>query len=673
VQSAIVTVAMDDQELARTFEAALQHHRAGALTEAEARYRQVLGELPGHPDALQMLGILAQQTGRGAEAVELLSRAVGHDPRSAIRHYNLAKVLADNGRAADAIRHYRLAISWQPDFPAAWNNLGSLHNAADDVDAAIEAYRRCLNLKPDYAEARYNLGTALQKKGLWEESAAELQRALALRPNHADTYNNLGIALGELDRLDDAISTYRTGLAIQHEHEGLNSNLGAALRTAGQVRDSIIAFRRACARHADARAASNLLYALLLDPGSDEAAIREECRQWDRIYAEPLRRHRAPHENDRSPDRRLRIGYVSPDLGDHPVGRFMAPLLAHHDHQQFEIFVYCDHTRPDPIARQNRSHADAWRATDRMSDEQVARMVREDRIDILVDLVMHTSNNRLLVFARKPAPIQVSYLAYPGFTGLQTIDYRLTDPYLDPRVLTPLPPGGAGAEYSGLFEEPFQLPHTFWCYTEPVEACELAPPPVLKSDHITFGCLNNFGKVSELLIDAWFRILRQTPGSRLLVHARRGSHRDYLAARFQAEGIDPNRLEFVGFLKLPEYFRQYNQIDIALDTYPYAGGTTTCDALWMGVPVISLAGNLPISRGGASILSNVGLPELVAADVKEYVTIAHQSATDVPKLARLRSGMRQRMLASPLMNGPRFARDVETAYRQMWRRWCEFQ
>jgi protein O-GlcNAc transferase len=656
---------MDEAELQRAFESAIQAHRAGRLDEAELLYGQILRERPGHVDALQMLGMLAQQRGRGVEAVELLGTAVSLSPQSAACHYNYAKVLADNDRSADAIAHYRQALVLQPDFAPAWNNLGNLLNASGEIDAAIDVYRRCLGLKPDHVEAHYNLGTALRSQGNWEESAAELRQALSLRPNYPDACNNLGLALGELDRLDEAIATYRQGLALQPDHIGLNSNLGAAMRTAGQIPEAIAAFRKASARHSDSRAASNLLYTLLHDPSYEPAALAEDHRQWNRIYALSLRAEIFAHDNDRSPDRQLRIGYVSPDLGNHVVGRFVAPLLANHNHGDFEIFCYHDAAGSDPVAEQNRLHADRWRVVARESDRKIAQLIRDDHIDILVDLAMHTSNNRLLVFARKPAPVQVSYLAYPGSTGLETMHWRLTDPYLEPTASS----SGPQREQAGL-EKPFWLPHTFWCYAKPAEAAEVQPPPAMTSGLVTFGCLNNFAKMSEPILGAWIRILRQTPGSRLLLHARGGSHRQRLAARMQHEGIDPHRLVFVGFQPLADYFRQYHQIDVALDTFPYAGGTTTCDALWMGVPVVSLAGKTPISRGGASILSNIGLTELLAGDLDEYVSIATKLAADIPRLAMLRSEARARMRGSPLMDAPQFARDLEAAYRRMWHRWC---
>jgi predicted O-linked N-acetylglucosamine transferase (SPINDLY family) len=299
-----------------------------------------------------------------------------------------------------------------------------------------------------------------------------------------------------------------------------------------------------------------------------------------------------------------------------------------------------------------------------LSDEAAARIIRDDQIDILVDLTMHMADNRLLVFARRPAPVQATYLAYCGTTGLVAIDYRLTDPFLDPPYEND---AGGGPIYS---EESICLPETYWCYRPPAEIELRSTPPTLNSGHVTFGCLNNFCKVTGATLDAWGQLMQRVPGSRLVIHARPGSHRDRVRDFFTSQNIAPDRLTFADKLPLRDYLRLYEAIDVALDSFPYGGGTTTCDALWMGVPVVSLAGQTAVSRGGLSILSNLGLPELVAADVEGYIEIASGLARDLSRLADLRGTLRNRMLRSPLMDAPRFARNIETAYRRMWHRWC---
>jgi predicted O-linked N-acetylglucosamine transferase (SPINDLY family) len=307
-----------------------------------------------------------------------------------------------------------------------------------------------------------------------------------------------------------------------------------------------------------------------------------------------------------------------------------------------------------------RQSADVWRDIVGWSDALVADRVRQDRIDIAVDLTLHGGDNRLLVFARKPAPVQVTYLAYCSSTGLSTIDYRLSDPYLDP-------PGMDESVYS---ERTIRLPETYWCY-QPIGAPpEVNALPALEQGHITFGGLNNFCKVSEPALAAWAKLLRAVPHAHLLLHAHEGAHRQWVRERLKGEGLEPARVRFAGFMPMERYFALYRQIDIALDTFPCGGGTTTCDALWMGVPVVSLVGQTAVGRGGLSILSNVGLPELAARSAEEYVRIASELAHDLPRLSRLRKTLRQRMAQSPLMDAPRFARHIEAAFRQMWRQWC---
>jgi predicted O-linked N-acetylglucosamine transferase (SPINDLY family) len=411
---------------------------------------------------------------------------------------------------------------------------------------------------------------------------------------------------------------------------------------------------------------SNLAYALHFHPAYDARALAEEHDVWNFQHAVPLKQFILPHRNDRRPERRLRIGYVSPDFRQHPVGRFLLPLLAHHDKRQVEVFGYAQVSVPDDLTQRLRDCMDGWRNIAGLSDDQTADLIRQDQIDILVDLTMHMANNRLLVFARKPAPVQVTYLAYCSTTGLETIDYRLSDPYLDP----PGEVGEWGRDELFYSEQTIRLPESYWCYQPVISPPATGPLPALKQGHITFGCLNNFCKVSAPALAAWARILRAVPHSELLLHAPEGAHRQCVREKLKGAGIEPERIRFAGFKTTEAYFELYGQIDIALDTFPYAGGTTTCDALWMGVPVVSLAGHTAVGRGGVSILSNAGLPELVAHTKDEYVRIARGLAGDLSRLGHLRSTLRQRMEHSPLMDAPRFARGVEAAYRLMWRQWC---
>jgi predicted O-linked N-acetylglucosamine transferase (SPINDLY family) len=310
---------------------------------------------------------------------------------------------------------------------------------------------------------------------------------------------------------------------------------------------------------------------------------------------------------------------------------------------------------------QLRQHTDHWRSIVGLSDEQVAELIRQDQIDVMVDLTLHAARNRLLVFARKPAPVQVTYLAYAGTSGLSTMDYRLTDPFMDP----------AGVNDAHYAEHSFRLPKTYWCYAPTCPEIPVGPLRALAGGGVTFGSLNNFSKINPSVLELWIKILHAVPGSRLVLHAHEGSHRQRVLDLMARAGITPERLSFAGRRSIADYYRGYHEIDIALDPFPFAGGTTSCDALWMGVPLVSLCGQTAVARAGLSLLSNVGLPELVAHTAEDYVRIAAELAGDLPRLAELRATLRARMEQSPLMDAPAFARDIEAAYRTMWRTWCE--
>ena len=339
----------------------------------------------------------------------------------------------------------------------------------------------------------------------------------------------------------------------------------------------------------------------------------------------------------------------------------MLPLVANHDREHFEIFCYAQVTRPDARTERFRASAQHWRDTVGLSDEQLAARVREDQIDILVDLAVHTGRNRLLVFARKPAPVQVTFAGYPGSTGLTTIDYRLTDPYLDPTDM----------DESLSSEQTVRLPHSFWCY-DPLDCADLpvTPLPAQSNGFLTFGCLNNFSKINDAVLRLWARVLHGVTSSRLLLLAPEGDHRQHTLDMLGQEGVARERIEFVAHQPRRKYLELYHRIDLGLDTLPYNGHSTSLDSFWMGVPVVTLVGQTIVGRAGLSQSMNLKLPELIAHTPENYVQVATDLATDLPRLSELRSTLRARMEQSPLMDASRFARDIESAYRTMWRHWC---
>ncbi len=372
-----------------------------------------------------------------------------------------------------------------------------------------------------------------------------------------------------------------------------------------------------------------------------------------------MRRFIRPHTNDRNPNRRLRIGYVSPDLREHVAARFLLPLLAQHDHQQFEIFAYSNVRIPDAMTDRLRHHCDVWRNIIGMSGSAAVDVIYNDRIDILMDLSGHTAQHALPLFACKPAPVQATWLGYPGTTGLDTIDYRFTDEFLDP----------PGVNDPWCTERLIRLSRTVSCYLSTLPDPGLAPPPALANGHITFGCLNNFCKVGPSAVAVWVKILQAMPNAQLLLHAYEGSHRQLVRAHLAQMGLDPQRVHFVGYGGT-RYLEFYQHIDIVLDPFPYTGSTTTCDALWMGVPVITLAGQTVVSRMSMALLSNVGRTSWIATSEEQYQALVLALAQDLPQLTHIRRTLRSQLQQSPLMDAPAFARDMEAAYRQMWRTWC---
>jgi len=633
----------------------------GQPDEAIAAYREAIGLNPNFPEAHNNLGLLAQAKGQLDEAIAAFRKALALNPRLAGTFYTLGNALGDKGQLEEAASCYKQAVALKPNYPEAYNNLGNALAGIGRVDEAIVAYRQAIAQNGNMPGAYYNLAKVLIDKKLLDEAIAACRQAVALDANSAEAHNNLGNALRTKAQLDEAVAAYRQALSLNPNYPEAYNNMGNALKERGDLGEALGAYQQAVAlKPTYVGAHSNRVFALHYHPGYDAASIATEHRRWNRQHAEPLKHCIQDHSNDRTPERPLRIGYFSPDFVGHPVGRFMLPLLANHDKKNVQIFGYAEVPVPDVMTERLRACTDGWRNIVGLSDPALADLIRQDRIDIMVDLAMHAASNRLLVFARKPAPVQVTYLAYCSTTGLDTIDYRLSDPYLDP----------LGQDESVYSERTVRLPETYWCYQASSAAPAVNATPALEHGHITFGCLNGFSKINDSLLMVWAKLMQATPSSQLLLHAPLGGHRQRVLNVLMREGVDPQRVRFSGNVPLAEYFRLYHQIDIALDTFPYGGGTTTCDTLWMGVPVVCLVGKTAVGRGGVSILSNVGCPELIGQSEQAYVRIAHDLANDLPRLSQLRATLRSRMEHSPLMDAPRFARHVEAAYREMWRKWC---
>jgi protein O-GlcNAc transferase len=684
--------------LQEQFESGRSHHHAGRLAEAGALYRQILAHQPDHAEALYMLGVLLEQTGQFDAGVELIRRAIRITPDNAEAYNFLGVALDKNKQIEEAIVVFRQAIRLRPDYAEAHHNLGIALLEMRQIGNAIAAYREAIRLKPDYVDAYYNLGTALKHSGQFADAIAAYRQAIRLWPGHtaahmnlgsalistgqveeavaafrcavrskpdlAEAHNNLGNALKVKGEIEEAIAAHRQALRLKPRYPEAFNNLGASLKEIGRLDEAVAAYREAIRLKPDyTDAHSNLVYALQFHSGYGADMIFVELRRWNQQHAEPLRKFIQPFTNSGDPDRRLRIGYVSADFRNHSVGRFLLPLFREHDHGAYEIICYFDSLKSDDVTDRLRACADGWHDIVGWTDERVADKVREDKIDILVDLAGHTAGNRLKVFGRKPAPVEVSYLGYPGSTGLSEMDYRLTDSLADP-------PGKTESFHT---ETLVRLPVCNWCFGEPDDAPPVGPLPAESNGSICFGTFNNFAKASPVIVDLWAEILNVMPSSRLIIKSRglgETSVREQIQQSFATHGVQADRLEIRGHEpKVSSHLEMYNRMDIALDTFPYQGTTTTCEALWMGVPVITLAGSTHVSRVGVSLLNCVGLPELIAQTPEQYVESAISLAKDLPRLGELRRSLRARMQSSPLMDAPRFARDVEAAYRQMWRNW----
>jgi predicted O-linked N-acetylglucosamine transferase (SPINDLY family) len=558
------------------------------------------------------------------------------------------------GRLWEAEGLYRQILAVQPNHAESLHHLGVIAHQTGRHDYAIELMRAALACDPNLHAAHSNLGEAYRMTGRLEEAIASYRRALQLQPEIAEIHNNLGLALASQGKLDEAVAAFRRALQIQPHYLKALSNLGNALRSLGQLDEAVTVYRRALdLQPNDAEVHSHLLHTLEYHPNQDERTIPEEQSRWNRQFSAPLQQFARPLTNDRNPERRLRVGYVSPDFREHVVGRNLVPLWEYHDHSQFEILCYSGVERPDDRTAAFRRRADQWRSTVSVADEALAAMIRQDSVDILVDLSQRTAGNRLPVFARRPAPVQVSFAGYPAAMGVEAMTYRISDPYLESEI-----------------NEQVCLIDSFWCYDPCGVAIEVNELPAQENGRVTFGCLNSFCKINEPALRLWARVLHAVPGSRFMLLSPPGSARKHVLEILAREGVAADRVEFVEQCSRQAYLELYHRLDIALDPFPYNGHTTSLDALWMGVPVISLTGKRTVSRAAFSQLSNLGLPELIAFSEDEYVRLASQLPSDLPHLAELRRTLRPRMQASPLTDAPRFARSIETAYRTIWRQWC---
>lgn len=642
---------------------ALQRHQAGDLAGAEALYRKVLEQDPGHADALHLYGCLAGDLRRPDQGIALITRAIERNRNAYPYHYNLANLLAGQGRLEEAVRHFRSAIRLKPDYAVAYNNLGLALARQGDRSGAMVCYRKAIRLLPGYADPHYNLGLALKEAGDLGGAIAAYREAIRLRPSYADAHYNLGNAYSLAQSLDAAVAAYREAIRVRPDNAKIHTNLGSVLLKQGRLEEAVACFREALRLDpVDVLNHSNLILAASY-ASPDPAAMYAECEEWDRVHGVPLRAALAPHANSRDPERRLRIGYVSADFRHHAAAYWIEPLLAGHGHEDWEIFCYSNSDSADEVTARLRTYADAWIDCVALDDEALAARIRDDEIDILVDLSGHTDGNRLLVFARQPAPIQVSWFGFPVSTGLKTIQYRFTDAVLDPE------------ENDRFYSEKLiRLPRFYAAFQPEPATPDPGEGPAARNGYVSFASLNNFAKITPAMLELWAGILLAVPDSRLLFQSAGldgaelgGRVRDFFAKR----GVAAERLILRGWSGMEQFLALGGEADIALDPYPFNGGVTTCHALWMGLPVVTLSGQSAASRVGKGILSQIGLAELAAESAEQYADIVAGLARDRDRLANLRASLRERMTTGGLLDGEALARLVESAYRRMWRDWCD--
>lgn len=666
----------------------------GSLSEAEASCRRAIELAPGYFEAHNNLGNVLRALGRSEEAVRCHRRALEIRPDEPVAHNGLGNALRELGRLDEAANCYRRAAELKPDYHVAHHNLGNTLQALGHLDEAVRCFQTSLEIKPEAYELHDHLGNLLQRLGRMDEAVRCHRRALEIRPDCAPAHNHLGNALEPLGRLreaercyrralelnpdfheahcnlgnvlgsygdfDEAIASYRRALSIKPDFAIAYNNLGNALQGLGRLTEAEASYRRALELAPDYyEAQGNLLFTLNYHPDRSAAEVFAAYREMDAHFGLPLRSHWRPHENERAPLKRLRVGYVSPDFRIHSCRHFIEPLLEHHAKSALEVFAYSDVPVEDEVTARMKSRVDAWVMTVGMSDAQMADRIRADRIDILVDLAGHTRGNRLRVFARKPAPVSVTHLqGFGATTGLSAIDWCLADPLVVPE----------GSEQ--LFSErPWRMSHCL-VYRPPEGMGVVSPLPAIPSGRVVFGTLTRAVRINHRMIAAWSEILLRVPGARMIIDStsfRKPGACQSVASQFAARGIGGERLG-IGFHSPP--WDLLRAIDITLDCFPHNCGTTLFESLCMGVPFVTLAGRPSVGRLGSSIAATAGHAEWIAASEAEYVEQAVALAADLPRLAELRARLRADMQGSPLMDEAGYARELEAAYREMWRRWC---
>lgn len=640
------------------FNAIVTLYSQGRFAEAESAARKVTERFPDHGLGWKCLGVIQKAAGSVEQSLPALEKAARLLPDDAEAQSNLGVVYKELHRLTEAEACYRRALAIKPDLLEALNNLGVVLKERGEWQQSESFYRRALLLAPHHADLHSNLGALFKEMGRLEEAEQSQRRALALKPGFAKGYFNLANVLAEMGRLTDAETGYLKALAINGEYAEAHCNLGVLLKDLGRMSEAEQCCRRAVQLRPDFNEArSVLLFLLNYAPGIAPATLLDEALQYGRMVAVQVQQRFTTWHCHAAPER-LRVGFVSADLHSHPVGYFLESLLTNLDSSRVELYAYSNSPLCDELTERLKPRFTCWQLLCGMADADAAQLIHGDGIHLLVDLSGHTSGNRLPLFAWKPAPVQLSWLGYFATTGVAEIDYLLADATGVPEV-----------QDNNFTETVYRLPDTRLCFTPPQSHAEVALLPALAAGHITFGCFQNLAKITDPVLSVWSTILEAVPNARLRLQCKQLGDKktaDEFTRRLAGHGILQERFSLHGSDTYDAYLASYAAVDIALDTFPYPGGTTTCEALWMGVPTVTVAGESLVARQGVCLLTAAGLPEWCADSETGYVQLAVAHARAVQKLAELRSTLRPRLLASPLFNAVTFARTMETAWWDMW-------
>ena len=650
---------------------AVAHYNLGVIFQEKLQFDNAVDSFQKvlliNPDifaAYYNLGVIFQKRKQFDEAIANYQKAILLNPNIADLYYNLATSFQEKKKTGDAIANYQKAIQLNPHSVDAYCNLGTAFQEKGEFDKAIDCYQKAIQLDPGLADLYCNLGNALKKRGRLDEAIRYYQKATQINPLFVEAYNNLGIAFYTKGMLDEAIENYGIALVLKPDFAEAYVHLGIVYQNQGNLDKAEECFRDALSIKPDCVFCyNNLLFSMNYNHRYDTRSLFAEHVRFSKQIIDPLSFVAPCHTNERDPDRKLRIGYVSPDFRRHPVSSFTGPAIIEHDRKHFEVFCYSNSSKHDETTQSIQENSDHWRNIVGISDEDVTALIQKDKIDILVDLTGHTADNRILVFAQKPAPVQISWIGYLATTGLSTMDYKIADHYTDP----------AGETEQFYTEKLLRLPESFLCYLPDKDAPDVGKLPAFSAGHITFGSFNNFSKVTPEVISVWAKILNELPDSCLILKGN--SFRDkttcqYAIDMFGQRDIAAQRIILQPPDPAPKHLESYNLVDIGLDTFPFNGAATTCEAMWMGVPVITVAGTAYHSSVGISLLSNAGLKDLIAKTHDEYIRLAVRLSHDIERLKILRSSLRNRMAHSPLTDAKRFTLHLESSYREIWKAWC---